>query len=188
MLSSGLRPSRRQQELNEKPGLLLVAAALSRTSSTTNRVQSPTGLNHVKSESSEHDGPSSHKRPYPYDWATNVKASNARLSLDGIKELPMSQVGRIIEGGRTTSLYNIDKYGTQHFLSYDGSDVYARIPRLYMKDTVGYQSAALHIGKLHHCEHPADIELDMHWNEMKDGSWAVHVHPKAGSGPKKARS
>ncbi|KAK6825609.1 hypothetical protein PG987_013103 [Apiospora arundinis] len=189
--------SRIQKELNEKPGLLLVAAAPARPSSAINYPPSVLGHEEKNNNSplllvgaAKHnqEGSGSHKRAHAYDWAANVKAAKHRLSCAEVEDLAMSEVGLIVEGGRTTNIYNIDKRGTQQFIAYDGSHVYARVPHLYMKDTLIEQAAALHLGRLHGCTHPDDLELDTNWQQLKDGSWAIHVHPKDGSSAKKARS
>ncbi|KAK6844700.1 hypothetical protein PG995_014810 [Apiospora arundinis] len=163
--------SRPQQELSGKPGLLLVAAAPPRAALTTSN-----------------DNSGSQKRAYHYDWAANIKAAKDRLRDANVTELPMSEVGRVVEGGRVKKIYNVDKSSAaQYFIAYDDSEVYARVPQLFMKDTLIYQLAALHVGALNNCSHPDDLELEMDWQRMKDG-WAIHVHPKAGTGAKKARS
>ncbi|KAK8025242.1 hypothetical protein PG990_003065 [Apiospora arundinis] len=187
--------SRSQKELNEKPGLLVAVAATPRTSFTINRP--PSVLKHENKNSNpplvsvgagNHEGSGSKKRAYAYDWAANIKAAKYRLSCAELEELDMSEVGRVVEGGRTTNLYNVNKHGAQHFISYDDSQVYARVPHLYMKDTLICQAAALYISKLHGCSHPDDIELDTNWQKLKDDSWAIHIHPKGGPSAKKARS
>ncbi|KAK8862845.1 hypothetical protein PGQ11_009080 [Apiospora arundinis] len=194
MPSSGLRSSRTQQELNEKPSLLFVAAAPPRSTSTINQPPSVFNSENKNSKSplvpagaGNQDGSGSKKRAYAYDWIANIKAAKHRLSCAELEDLDMSDVGRVVEGGRTTNLYNVNKHGAQYFISYDESQVYARVPHLYMKDTLICQAAALHISKLHGCSHPDDIELETNWQKLKDDSWVIHIHPKGGSA-KKARS
>ncbi|KAK8107014.1 uncharacterized protein PG998_009027 [Apiospora kogelbergensis] len=123
-----------------------------------------------------------------YDWIRNIKVANDRIVSAGMAVLPMDKVGRVVEGGRTTSVYNMDKHGTKYFVSYSGRDVFARVPELFMKDTHVYQLAALYVSMMNNCSHPDKIDLETSWHGMKDGSWAIHIHPKPGYSANKTRS
>ncbi|KAK8040077.1 hypothetical protein PG993_008488 [Apiospora rasikravindrae] len=133
-----------------------------------------------------------HKRTYEYGWASATKTAKARAERAGIVELLNSEVGRVVEGGRITGLYHLDKYAAEkHFIAYDGFDVVACIPELFMLETVIRDIAQLHIGRLNNSSYPDDIKLEKNWQKLKgslDGSgWAVHIHPQAGSNVKRVR-
>lgn len=138
--------------------------------------------------SNNNQEPGTHERAQTYDWDRNVKAANARLKSAGLEHLPIDKVGRVVEGRKTISIYNVDKNGVQYFITYDGPNVYARIPQLYMKDSLIYQLAALYIGMMNNIAHPEDVNLETQYHGMKDGGIAIHIYPKASAIAKKALS
>ncbi|KAK7980199.1 POT family protein [Apiospora arundinis] len=131
--------------------------------------------------------PASVKRAHQYDWARNLKAALTRANDAEIEEILPVEVGRVVEGNKITSLYNLDRHGSQHFVAFDGNDVLARVPQIWMKDTIVVELAALHIGLENLRSHPDDTELETHFQQIKGGDWAIHVYPKGGSNAKKAR-
>ncbi|KAK8107011.1 uncharacterized protein PG998_009024 [Apiospora kogelbergensis] len=177
MASSGQRSNRTEQEkMNNNPLHLLMSSGQS--------VVHNTGMY----ESNDSQGSDTDERSQAYDWEHNVKAANTWLQSVGVEYLPIDKVGRVVEGRKTVSIYNVDKKGAKYFISYDGSDVYARIPELYMKDTLIYQLAALYISMMNNISHPEDADLETKCQAMKDGGFAIHIHPKAGSIAKRPHS
>ncbi|KAK6825611.1 hypothetical protein PG987_013105 [Apiospora arundinis] len=150
------------------------------------RVHAPSIL--FPDQSGKNDMPSTAtKRACSYDWRRNLRAVLARAAAAEIEEIPTSEVGRVVEGKKITNLYNVDEDGATYFFAYDGNDVLARVPELYIKETIIVELATLYLGLKNNCAHPDDIELQTNWQRTKGGDWVIHVHPKSGSNTKRAR-
>ncbi|KAK6844698.1 hypothetical protein PG995_014808 [Apiospora arundinis] len=127
--------------------------------------------------------PASKKRSNHHGWPHRFATARERADNANIVELPASEVGRVLEGGRVTSLYNRDKKGSKHFIAYDGDHVYACVPYLYQMDIIILDLASLHIANRDHFVSPEDIEVEKSWQKMTGSlagtGWAINIHPKA---------
>ncbi|KAK7980200.1 CAZyme family CE10 [Apiospora arundinis] len=137
----------------------------------------------IKHEAKNSRQPTSKKRSNRHDWPHRFATARERAENSNIVELPVSEVGRVLEGGRVTGLYNLDKKGSKHFIAYDGDHVYACVPHLYQMDIIILDLASLHIANGDHFASPEDIEVEKNWQKMTGSlagtGWAIHIHPKA---------
>ncbi|KAK6825610.1 hypothetical protein PG987_013104 [Apiospora arundinis] len=137
----------------------------------------------IKQDTEKSNRPVSKKRSNRHDWPHRFATARERAENANILELPASEVGRVLEGGRVTGLYNLDKNGSKHFVAYDSDHVYACVPYLYQMDNVILKLASLHIANRDHFASPEDIEVEKNWQKMTGSlagtDWAIHIHPKA---------
>ncbi|KAK6825606.1 hypothetical protein PG987_013100 [Apiospora arundinis] len=121
-----------------------------------------------------------------YDWDANMREFKQQARHEGLVELPASQVGRVIEGGKLTGLFDLGHimYGARKFVVYDGFDVLARVEDVTLINLVLCDLATHHVGRLGaDIEHPNDVELVVKKEMMQDSEeriigWAVLIQPK----------
>ncbi|KAK8862842.1 hypothetical protein PGQ11_009077 [Apiospora arundinis] len=124
--------------------------------------------------------------PQSYDWDANMCEFKQQARHEGLEELPASQVGRVIEEGKLTGLFDVGHimYGAREFVVYDGFDVLARVEDVTLINLVLCDLATHHVGRLGaDIEHPSDVELVVKKEMMQDSEeriigWAVLIQPK----------
>ncbi|KAK7949286.1 uncharacterized protein PG986_010172 [Apiospora aurea] len=125
-----------------------------------------------------------------YDWDSAVLDANKKARDEGIVKLPASRVGRVMQDGKLTKLYDTHHYGTRDFIAYDGYDVLASVQDSELIDIVLTELAALHIGQKAGSDHPDEIELVVKSEIMKDEEgtfegWAILIQPEVTPGKKR---
>ncbi|KAK8862840.1 hypothetical protein PGQ11_009075 [Apiospora arundinis] len=119
-------------------------------------------LNHKRARSA-----SRHEPGHGYSWDDDLRAFNIKAHRLGLVELPVSQVGRIMEGGDLTDIFHTDPVRTaKNFLIYDGLEILARVADYQMQCLV-YDYAANFIGSRLNWSHPRDHDLVVSSIQMK---------------------
>ncbi|KAK8086035.1 hypothetical protein PG994_001009 [Apiospora phragmitis] len=128
---------------------------------------------------------------YPgYDWDFARRTANEKARSEGIAELPVSRVGRVMQDGKLTSLFDTNLYGKREFIAYDGFDVLACVQDSFLLDAVIYDLAKLHIGTKAESNHPGDVDLVVQSEIMEDdegsfSGWAIFIQPEVVPGKKR---
>lgn len=146
----------------------------------------------MKQKDKQTSVPTSLKRP-SYDWAGNLEISEEEAEADGIVELPVLDVGNVIEGGKiNANVHSLPLRTRKNFIIYNGTDVVACVEDRLKSYGIVHKLAKLHIGRVQHSLSPDHVGLDVEYKNITrardEQCWVIYFHPKADSSAKRVKA